>query len=743
MAEGADCDGKRKMSTSSRGPDFHRPFALSKRLVYVSIAFLTAIIGLFSTWPKLVHDLLSSAYMPHLYCYLGSTPLAWTHAIADSLIGLTYMAISGTLAYLLYRGKSDVPFHVIFLAFALFIIACGSSHIVEAITVWIPVYVLSALIKVITAIASLVTALMLPFFIPDILSLVQTARTSEARRLLLEAVLIERDAAQQALKQSNAALEQRVLERTAQITGAREGLEAEVMERRRNEELLRQSEERFGKAFRSNPLAITISTEAEGRYLDVNEAFLQLLGYTRRDVIGDTAKELCFWVQPSQRIEMLRQLRESGMVKGLRTEYATSKGEIRQAELSAELIELEGQSCVLATTRDITETKRLEAQFQQAQKMEAVGRLVGGVAHDFNNILGVIIGYSDLPPGLIAPDSPVNQHFEQIKKASNRAVSLVRQLLAFSRQQVVFPKVLDLNAVVHNAIDMLKRVVPEDIAISFRPIIPVGNVYADPGQIEQILMNLAVNARDAISGGGKITIETGNAELDEHYVSQHPGSRAGQFVVLTVGDTGCGMEESLQSRIFEPFFTTKEVGQGTGLGLSTVYGIVKQSGGTIFVYSELGKGTTFKIYFPRVEQQEAKPEQLMQSQEETEFSTGSETILLVEDNEPLRELAVAILQGAGYRIIEAGDAETALDILRGSEPGIDLLITDVVMPGKSGIELLEQARVIDPKLHALFMSGYTGDQVASRGHVLHETAFLQKPFTRSSLLKKVRSALHS
>jgi CheY-like chemotaxis protein len=315
--------------------------------------------------------------------------------------------------------------------------------------------------------------------------------------------------------------------------------------------------------------------------------------------------------------------------------------------------------------------------------------------------------------------------------------------LAFSRQQVVFPKVLDLNAVVHNAIDMLKRVVPEDIAISFRPIIPVGNVYADPGQIEQILMNLAVNARDAISGGGKITIETGNAELDEHYVSQHPGSRAGQFVVLTVGDTGCGMEESLQSRIFEPFFTTKEVGQGTGLGLSTVYGIVKQSGGTIFVYSELGKGTTFKIYFPRVEQQEAKPEQLMQSQEETEFSTGSETILLVEDNEPLRELAVAILQGAGYRIIEAGDAETALDILRGTEPGIDLLITDVVMPGKSGIELLEQARVIDPKLHALFMSGYTGDQVASRGHVLHETAFLQKPFTRSSLLKKVRSALHS
>ena len=728
------------MSTSGNTPDFHGPLALPKRLAYVAIAVLTATIMLFFTWPKLVHDLLSSAYMPHLYCYLGSTPLAWTHAIADSAIGLSYLVISGTLAFLLYRGQRGLPFHAIFFAFALFIIACGSSHILEAFTVWVPVYVLSAAAKVVTAIASITTAMMLPFVVPDVLLLVQTARSSEARRVLLETVLIDRDAAQRALKESNTALEQRVLERTAEINRAREVLEAEVMERRRNEELLRQSEERFSKAFRSNPLAITISTEAEGRYLDVNDAFLRLVGYTRGDVIGCATSDVLFWAQPPQRIEMVRRLRESGVVKELRMRYATSKGELREADMSAELIELEGQPCVLATTRDITETQQLEAQLRQAQKMEAVGRLVGGVAHDFNNILGVIIGYSDPLPGLVAPGSPVNRHFGHIKEASNRAVLLIKQLLAFSRQQVVFSKVLDLNDVVHNLTDMLKRMVGEDVAISFRPTKSIGNVRADLSQIEQVLMNLAVNARDAMPGGGEIVIETGNVELDEHYASRHPGSYAGQFVVLTVGDTGCGMDESVQSRIFEPFFTTKEVGQGSGLGLSTVYGIVKQSGGSIFVYSEPGKGTNFKIYFPRVA---APAEQLVQSQEESGFPGGAETILLVEDNELLRELAISMLQSAGYRVIEAGTAEIALNILKASESGIDLLITDVVMPGKSGVELLKQAKIINPRLRALFMSGYTGDQLSLIGDLVQKTAFLEKPFTRDSFLNKVRSALHN
>jgi PAS domain S-box-containing protein len=512
----------------------------------------------------------------------------------------------------------------------------------------------------------------------------------------------------------------------------------DITERRLAEEALRTSEERFSKAFRSSPLAVTISTEAEGRYLDVNDAFLQMLGYQRQEVIGHTASELDFWAQPSERVEMIRQLGERGRVTGFQTQYTTSKGKKREAEVSAELVELDGQRCMLAIIRDITETQQLEAQFRQAQKMEAVGRLAGGMAHDFNNLLGVIIGYSDLSQSLITPESPVNRHLEQIKKASNRAVSLTRQLLAFSRQQVVFPKALDLNEVVRNMTNMLQRMVGEDVAISFRPILPIGSVHADPGQIEQVLMNLVVNARDAMPSGGQIVIETAHAEVDEHYVSEHPGSRTGQNVVLAVSDTGCGMSEEIKSQIFEPFFTTKEVGKGTGLGLSTVYGIVKQSGCYISVDSEPGKGTTFKIYFPRMT---TKAEHLVESHEEPGFPGGSETILVVEDDEPLRDLAVRMLQDAGYRVVEAGNAEAALDTVKAANPRIDLLLTDMVMPGKSGFELLEQARAVDPTLRSLFMSGYTGDLGPQRGRLISEAAFLEKPFTRSSLLKKVRSAL--
>jgi len=289
---------------------------------------------------------------------------------------------------------------------------------------------------------------------------------------------------------------------------------------------------------------------------------------------------------------------------------------------------------------------------------------------------------------------------------------------------------------------MLQRMVSEDIVISFRPTIPIGTIKADAGQIEQILMNLVVNSGDAMPSGGQIIIETGHSELDEHYASQHPGSRTGQHVVLVVSDRGCGMDEKTRSKIFEPFFTTKGIGQGPGLGLSTVYGIVKQGGGSIFVYSEPGKGTTFRIYFPRVAGS-AEQIALTTHPDEGEFPGGSESVLVVEDDDLMRDFVVRTLQDASYRVTEAKNAESALDILKAREARFDLLLTDVIMPGKSGVDLLAQAEILHPNLRSLFMSGYAGDLVALRGGFMLEAAFLEKPFTRRSLLKKVHSILRS
>ena len=513
----------------------------------------------------------------------------------------------------------------------------------------------------------------------------------------------------------------------------------DVSMRTQSEDALRRSEERFSKAFRSNPLAITISTEAEGRYLDVNEAFLDLLGHQRNEVIGRTAEELDFWVEPLARGEMISQLRGGQVVAKRQMRYRTAKGKIREVEVWAESIELEGQRCVLASTRDVTEMMHLEAQFRQAQKMEAVGRLAGGIAHDFNNILGIIMGYSDISLGLSAPENPVTRYVSETKKAAKRAAMLTKQLLAFSRKQVVFPRIVDLNEVVRNATEMFLRLVGEDIAVEFRPTAPLGSIKADPGLIEQVLMNLVVNARDAMPTGGRIIIETGEVELDGNFVSTHREFHAGQYVVLKVNDTGCGMDQTVQSQIFEPFFTTKGVGHGTGLGLSTVYGIVKQSEGNILVYSEPGKGTSFKIYFPRVNE---KAEALMSPRDETEPRGGSETILVVEDDQTLRSLTVHLLRDSGYRVMEANGVEEALRTMATSEAGIDLLLTDVVMPEQSGLELVKLIEKEHRKTRVVFMSGYSGDMIKRYGFSIQSDSFLEKPFTKRSLLLKVYSALH-
>ncbi len=415
----------------------------------------------------------------------------------------------------------------------------------------------------------------------------------------------------------------------------------DITMRRKAEEMLQKSEEMFGTAFRSSPLAISISTQREGWYLDVNEAFLNMFGYERQDVIGRTADELGLLPEPAQRIEMLGRLAEGGRLAGFRMQCKNSKQEILELEVFAELIELDGQTCLLAISRDISESQRLEAQLRQAQKMEAVGLLAGGIAHDFNNLLSVIMGYSDLVLESFPSDDPSSRRVQQIKHAGVRATSLTRQLLAFSRKQIFQPRVLDVNALLTDFNKMLRRMVGEDIEMISVLQPDIGQIKADPGQIEQVIMNLVVNSRDAMPTGGKLIIETENVDLDETYCRTHPAIQPGRYAMIAVSDTGIGMDHKTQARIFEPFFTTKEQGKGTGLGLATVYGIVKQSGGYVWVYSELGKGTTFKMYFPRVDEpvQSAtpayggNPDQLR----------GSETVLLVEDAELLRSLLTCLM----------------------------------------------------------------------------------------------------
>jgi PAS domain S-box-containing protein len=391
---------------------------------------------------------------------------------------------------------------------------------------------------------------------------------------------------------------------------------------------------------------------------------------------------------------------------------------------------------------DISERKRLEAQLLQSQKMEAVGRLAGGVAHDFNNLLHVIVGYADFLARDLGPDHRGMARVTEIQKAATRAANLTRQLLAFSRQQVLQPQILNLNSVVEDMEAMLRRLIGEHIEFISALAPSLGSVRVDPGQVQQVIMNLVVNARDAMPRGGKLIFETANALLDESFCRGRSSLRPGPYVVLAVSDTGEGMDAETLSRIFEPFFTTKEQGKGTGLGLSTVYGILKQSGGDVTAYSEPGRGTTFKVFLPRVE------EQSVEGQSEPAPGTvvgrpvrGTETILVIEDEDALRLLIVEILEEAGYSLIEASRPSAALAVLAGGGAAIDLLLTDVVLPGMSGTEVAREVRGLSANVRVLFMSGYTDEAIGHHGVLEPGTPFLQKPFSADALLMKVREVL--
>jgi two-component system, cell cycle sensor histidine kinase and response regulator CckA len=501
---------------------------------------------------------------------------------------------------------------------------------------------------------------------------------------------------------------------------------------------LRFSEERFYKAFNSSPEGITISTLKDGRYLEVNDAFLRMMECSRSELVGKTAIELEVWAQPEDRARLSSELLRTGRVRELQTNFRTRSGQIRQVEVSAEGIQLQSEPCLLAITRDVTMHRQLEQQLLQAQKMEAVGRLAGGVAHDFNNLLGVIMGYSELLAREIGANSLLSQRIDAIQTACQRAASLTGQLLAFSRRQVLLPKVLNLNSLVAETDAMLRRLIGEDVEAATVLDPGLGQVKADPGQIVQVIMNLAVNARDAMPNGGKLIIETANVTLPEGMVCHGVSVAPGSYVMLAVGDTGSGMNAETQGRIFEPFFTTKPVGEGTGLGLATVGGIVEQSGGHIFVDSQLTRGTTFKIYLPRVDAvAESAPPRTRSAQPQ-----GSETILLVEDDSNLRDLVQESLQSMHYTVLVAASGQDALRLLERHPAPIDLLITDVIMPRMSGPELSQLVTTLRPGIKVLYMSGYTDDKLRDLPTTAPEIAWIQKPFQLHDLAQKLREVLN-
>jgi two-component system cell cycle sensor histidine kinase/response regulator CckA len=519
----------------------------------------------------------------------------------------------------------------------------------------------------------------------------------------------------------------------------RRALDEETLRAERDRALrqLADSEQLFATAFRASPEGITISSLADGTYIEVNDAFLRMIEHERADVIGRTARDLGIWEDAEQRSSLLLRLAGTEAVRGLEARFRTRSGNILQVELSAEAVQLQGTPCLLAIVRDVTQLRSLERQIRQSQKMEAIGRLAGGVAHDFNNLLGVITGYAELVRRRLPGSDPLHGKVEQILKAAERAAALTGQLLAFSRQQVLQPEVLDLNHVVSDMDKMLRRLIGKDVELTTLLDPDLGRVRADPGQLAQIVMNLAVNARDAMPRGGRLAIETSNADLDTTYIALHPPSRPGPYVMLVISDTGSGMDPETQSHIFEPFFTTKPVGEGTGLGLSTVYGIVKQSDGYIWVYSELGVGTTFKIYLPRVEGTAAGA----RAQRAIPVGGGSETVLVVEDEEALRGLLRETLEANGYTVLTARDGAEAVRIANAHAGTIHVIVTDLIMPGMTGRSAVEEIMPRHPESRILYMSGYSSEAVTRQGVLSRGSPFIGKPFTLESLLRSVRELL--
>ncbi len=522
------------------------------------------------------------------------------------------------------------------------------------------------------------------------------------------------------------------------------GVSRDVTDRKRAEAALRASEAALSTIFHSSPDNVVITRTADNVILDVNETFLRTLGYRREEVVGKTSLELQIWMDPAERARCLGLL-AAQPCPPFEATFRAKDGRSIPVVTSTRPVEIRGTACWLSTVRDITERlraerekARLEDQLRQAQKLESIGQLAGGIAHDFNNLLTVINGYGDLLLAQLSQNDPVREPIAQIRNAGERAASLTQQLLAFSRRQIIEPKPLNMNTVIAASWEMLRRLVGEDIELTASLGQELGLVVADAGQIHQVLINLIVNARDALPGGGRVTIETSNEELTAKDQQCNPDVTPGSHVCLAITDTGIGMDENVRQRIFEPFFTTKADRSGTGLGLATTYGIVRQSGGCVRVESAPGKGSQFAVYLPRLAGNvESEAEEVCDRPD----LRGCEVVLVVEDETEVRKLTVAILRRLGYRVLEAPGGREALALASAESGPIHLLITDVVMPRMTGRELAERLLAFRPDTRVLYMSGYTEDVIAHRGILDPGVKYIAKPFRPQELAARVRDLL--
>ena len=503
-------------------------------------------------------------------------------------------------------------------------------------------------------------------------------------------------------------------------------IEREIRRRQQIEDATRRAQERFRNLFQLSPDGVGVTLLESGRLIEVNDSFAAITGFARAELIGQTTVGLGLWGQPEQRQVMFGMLRQDGICRNLPAMLRRKDGRLVECTFTGRIIEVEGEPCILSIIRDVEDQRRLERQLAHAVKMEAIGRLAGGVAHDFNNIMTAVLGYAQIATESLPADSPAQEDLREILRAAGRASELTRQLLAFARRQVTQSKVVDLNVLVEESGKLLERLLGEDVVVSTRLAPDLPPVRVDPGQIEQVLVNMAVNARDAMPEGGTLTIATG---------------RDGPEVWLDVIDSGVGIPPEHHGIIFDPFFTTKEQGKGTGLGLATCYGIVRQAGGRIEIKSAVGQGSTFRVILPALPEGTVNPAFSGKSEASTLAPRGGELILLAEDEQQVRQLAVRLLRGLGYRVLVAEHGAGALALAEQSGERIDLLLTDVVMPGMTGDELATRLRRERPELRVLFISGYSEDSEAIERVLRSGDGFLPKPFTIASLAHQVRQVL--